>query len=908
MSVIQHNLSAINGNRQYGIVNNRLAKTSEKLASGYKINRAADDAAGLSISEKMRKMIRGLDRGAQNTMDGISFLQVGDGAMHEVHAMLQRMTELAVQAANGTNSDSDRLALDEEMQAIKKEINRIGDTTVFNEMKVFDNDTVTFRVEDKPNDLEIFNATYSDTGVLKTYGGFVFHGERVPWSDIDADMVKVDANGKEVFVKGEYEYKSPNTSYEFKFYCEDGDELPLITRVISIEADDNGIVLGGERFGWDKVYDVNGNCVSANNLHAGPWTVDYYGAKLIFTVSEPVEYISQLASDVNECKSTTVVYSWEGKYGIGTSLEEAVDIKKTDILDDVGAYNRVSQDNVDNMYSSATGIRFTVKADDDGIWLVNDAGTELNGSRKEWADLGILSWNDEMDTPGYINGQPVINYVYSDRTSDLEISFKLSDITNKEGVIKGLDGVQIYQRPMDTNYHATAQISSGNITAVTFRDDTVVLDFEEEYALNRAFDTKNWVMANFTATYDEAANKITYSYDGGKYVLSGTLSNLENQTKSAVQDYIDWVEAEKTTALLNNQNSSNITADVYALTGKSNKTISTTLSTDEGERLIVDYKYDYKNQLSGLEDKVDVQLVQVNTTSLSNDLYVLKDGKYISTNEYYSLEVEANRLYVATYTQEALKNLEEDVKNDPLLLDQYDTLRQAIIDNEMVYWENENNTSKARILALDAYKIETTYDGDPIGYSALLLNATDEMKPKVGEELANGTKLDLTSENFSLMEDLRVDEKSSLVNRPLYNSYIKETPLEPELWIVHSSEANDRTGISRFAMSTTALGLSFTDVRTADSATKAIKSVEDAIAYVSQKRSYFGAIQNRLEHTLNNIKNVSENTQAAESRIRDANMAKEMVKYSRDNILLQAGQSILVQANQQQQGILQILQ
>lgn len=114
--VVQHNLVALNTNRMLGMTTAKKAKTSEKLSSGYRINRAADDAAGLQISEKMRKHIRGLNQGARNTQDGISFVQVGDGAMHEIHDMLQRLTELSVQAANGTNSDSDRLALDMEMQ------------------------------------------------------------------------------------------------------------------------------------------------------------------------------------------------------------------------------------------------------------------------------------------------------------------------------------------------------------------------------------------------------------------------------------------------------------------------------------------------------------------------------------------------------------------------------------------------------------------------------------------------------------------------------------------------------------------------------------------------------------------------------------------------------------------------
>ncbi len=136
--VISHNMKAMNANRQMKILSSHKAKDTEKLSSGYKINRAADNAAGLSISEKMRKQIRGLDRAARNIEDGIGYVQVADGALHEVHDMLQRINELAVQAANGTNSPTDREHINQEVQQIKGEIERIFVTTSFNERKIWE--------------------------------------------------------------------------------------------------------------------------------------------------------------------------------------------------------------------------------------------------------------------------------------------------------------------------------------------------------------------------------------------------------------------------------------------------------------------------------------------------------------------------------------------------------------------------------------------------------------------------------------------------------------------------------------------------------------------------------------------------------------------------------------------------
>jgi len=131
--VVQHNITAMNSNRMLGITQGAQAKSSEKLSSGYKINRAADDAAGLSISEKMRKQIRGLTQASANAQDGISAVQTAEGALTEVHDMLQRMNELATKAANGTLSSSDKQDVQNEIAQLSEEIDRVSTTTKFNE-------------------------------------------------------------------------------------------------------------------------------------------------------------------------------------------------------------------------------------------------------------------------------------------------------------------------------------------------------------------------------------------------------------------------------------------------------------------------------------------------------------------------------------------------------------------------------------------------------------------------------------------------------------------------------------------------------------------------------------------------------------------------------------------------------
>jgi flagellin len=160
--VVQHNLSAANTNRQLGITTNGLQKSTEKLSSGYKINRAADDAAGLSISEKMRNQIRGLNKASDNAQDGISLVQTAEGALNEVHSMLQRMSELAVQASNDTNQTVDRTALQSEVAQLQTEIQRVANTTQFNKQNILNGDFTKKNIQVGANSGELIDIDITD--------------------------------------------------------------------------------------------------------------------------------------------------------------------------------------------------------------------------------------------------------------------------------------------------------------------------------------------------------------------------------------------------------------------------------------------------------------------------------------------------------------------------------------------------------------------------------------------------------------------------------------------------------------------------------------------------------------------------------------------------------------------------
>ena len=281
--VVQHNMQAANANRMLNVTTSAQSKSTEKLSSGYKINRAADDAAGLSISEKMRKQIKGLDRASTNAQDGVSAVQTAEGALTEVHSMLQRMNELATQSANGTNSTTDRKAIQDEVDQLTKEIDRVSATTKFNETYLLKGDTKT---ADK--------ASFMKSGYAIADGVTLYAEGDTKKTELDQNTLKaaLDA-GKKVYKKdagGKDTLAVKDTDYAYvtKLYDETGkalsaeDALKAVAKKADTKfyANDKGKAAGGFEVkdatsiydeatnkGYIQQFDVNGKL--SFNLHVG---------------------------------------------------------------------------------------------------------------------------------------------------------------------------------------------------------------------------------------------------------------------------------------------------------------------------------------------------------------------------------------------------------------------------------------------------------------------------------------------------------------------------------------------------------------------------------------------------------------------------------------------------------------
>ena len=236
--VVQHNMQAANANRMLNVTTSAQSKSTEKLSSGYRINRAADDAAGLTISEKMRKQIRGLDQASTNAQDGVSSVQTAEGALTEVHSMLQRMNELATQAANGTNSkDSDRQAIQDEIDQLTTEIDRVSETTKFNETYLLKGEAGTKTINMKAHDAGL-KGTLTDNGdgtatfVMDTLNA----GDKVSIGGKTYTIAGAAEDVGNMLTKADIENKHQDVTINGKTYKYNAGQTGSDTGTITIEA------------------------------------------------------------------------------------------------------------------------------------------------------------------------------------------------------------------------------------------------------------------------------------------------------------------------------------------------------------------------------------------------------------------------------------------------------------------------------------------------------------------------------------------------------------------------------------------------------------------------------------------------------------------------------------------------
>ena len=459
--VVQHNMQAMNANRMLNVTTSTQAKATEKLSSGYKINRAADDAAGLTISEKMRKQIKGLDRASTNAEDGVSAVQTAEGALTEVHSMLQRMNELAVQASNGTNSESDRSSIQDEISQLTTEIDRVAETTKFNETYLLKGD-----VNDatKTNTIAAHDAGLAGKLVDNGNGTSTFTAKSLAVGD------KISIGGKEYKIgksadaadyakKGDAAVKPVNAG---DTVTSNGVTTTIVGKVTT------DIATGATWAGNDKIVDADGN----------EWTVSDTAATDKDTHTVKKDDTTTLASILkNGAKITS----------------NAADNKLngTSVVDDLGK-NEIS-------IADATG----VKALQDGI-KAGDTVTVSKATKtvtaetpKTLADIATEAGLDNLNTAVAIGSK---NYKIATST-DLDAGTITKD--DFLAMIKDGDKVKV------ANNTYTAIVKASDDDSITLDEAYSKMADELKTASSIGTDTAATVKNNGNGTFEITQGKVT---------------------------------------------------------------------------------------------------------------------------------------------------------------------------------------------------------------------------------------------------------------------------------------------------------------------------------------------------------------------------------------------------------------
>ena len=760
--VVQHNLTAMNSNRMLGITTGTQAKSTEKLSSGYKINRAADDAAGLSISEKMRKQIRGLTQASLNAEDGISAVQTAEGALNEVQDMLQRMNELAVKAANGTMSENDRSYIQNEIDQLITEIDRVAETTKFNETYLLKGDRNADKV-----------ATFSYAEAMTVEFG----------EDVDVLYAADGTEFKNAEALEEYLLANPNAKiYKSPASAVAGESNQGVQNV-KIKENATGLPTTATTYTYSEA--------------AGGWTAAAVPTNAnvpVMAAAETVDISGMFELDATPADGDTFTY---------TPAEEAVE----------GTDYTVTTPRGNTGNKEIGSLKDTDKTED-----VEDGNDDGNG-------------NEEV--------------TYS----------ALNDDTIKN-ILKGAEGAPetVYIKNGDQYDEVTELTDYVSIVDASLKNGETPVSFDD-YASYKAtsdgvaFDSKQAFIDHIGS---ESGNKTVYNAsDSGEVTLTYTAESLDYAEKAG--DAGDYAAS-----------------DFYIVNEAGNEPASLAQTPMLATNMTI-----ADNQMDGTTP-IDISGVSANETLTIGDKTYTKvaatpdaaNGEYSNLTELKALALEDG--YVIEGDAETAITIKEKEADAPTYTE------------DAVYYDADGNRISAN--ALGNY-IEYNEEEGSVKFKA---DARPIYTDKEGKNAVT---------NDMLKDDIVV-AKDDLVGA-----------LELKLHVGADATSNNQISVKLDAMSAKGLGVENMKVDGADdkNALDAIETIREAIQKVSTQRSALGAVQNRLEHTIANLDNVVENTTAAESQIRDTDMATEMVKYSNNNILAQAGQAMLAQANQANQGVLSLL-
>lgn len=945
LNIVAHNLPAMYTDRQLGIVTGEKAKSSEKLASGYRINRAADDAAGLSISEKLRKRIRGLNQGSANLQDGVSLCQTADGALMEVEDMIHRMNELAIKAANGTNSQSDRQDINAEISQLKDEMSRVFNTTKFNEIYIFKAPYVP-DVMGKPDDFELFNGP---DGVNPA--GVLINNKRYTWDELEAPPVATGGD----WVK---EITDPDVPEELiRLRIKSGESREEMHRVYVMTADDNGIMI--------------------NNLYAGTWgdTIKQDGTTFSFSYrgmdvsieaesTERSDVIDKLRKDpITEISWDAIPFVGDGNSAVGSSQHEMVLYVTDSNKNDIDSWE------------------YRIIADEEGVGLVQTVGDDgLDHTKTKWSDFTnrysgdpfpISDWGTENEGNNPVTLDSSASYEYQDGArapylylNGLSFSFRFSEneVSKSQainGLTQDLSGARV-RSPISsvTSDGSGVTVGSNNVTDFYFQRDKLLRNFGSDGSPTPMTLTVERTMVHEgTITDHEWRRKLSEAYAKKIDNYVDTKTTTYNKTGETFYD-VDGVTPIAMPADAHYDDSIPTGSSVTIGRGTVNpsgyvlntglaydwsETVDSVLSDNSENKTVRREMKDGEGTLIGYVDIDYTERVENKRSTTSRyETSGSSIKNYVSDGHGGYTEPDGNTAYVMDASAG-----DKDVNGNAYRTAGSSESGQRYVQNGSAYvaiknYNLEHYTYEGKNSAGDAVMYKTAGNPnflvtDTTASSITITNSdgsTTTYKTENNSEVLNTRISNASYNNGNTYINLSYDASGAgsktntltiTPNGPATRTFTKNpqvagrstdtdllvrvNPPEKKLEL-QAADVNlkaEREILEWTPLSNSILGLSNANTKTVSAARATISSIEGALQILNFDRSVFGAYQNRLEHAIKINDNTSENTQSAESVIRDTDMAQEMVKYSKQNILQQAGQSILAQADQSNQGVLSLL-
>ncbi|WPZ18102.1 flagellin [Geobacillus subterraneus] len=794
---INHNIQALNAYRNLAANQSSISKNLERLSSGLRINRAADDAAGLAISEKMRSQIRGLQMAERNALDAISLIQTAEGALNEVHSILQRMRELAVQAANDTNTAEDREAIQKEINQLTSEINRIANSTEYNTKKLLNES-----VSSQARSVQIAAGSFSAGSTA-----------------IDGTSLQLDPES--TIVAGNYKVK--------------------IEDVATKSLQSTGPVAGGvQQITLDPT----------SNLTVG----DTYGIKID---QQDVKVIT------NNPETSSAI--------------DAVSIAPNSPLLD-GTVNLLIRrtNDVSSFQAGGTGLTSVQLATPNADLSPSDAFTVRTTAEASNVQNGTAN-------SVYITNVNIDSSTFSSTGEDFRLVYAETSPSSGQFTVRLQDknGTALSQAVILDNNQQNYEFYdlSGNKLGVSFTtisgingalagasDGGNYNEFDVNVALALEKNGSQIGTATITPTDATAGNVTISGSDGINYTIShnGYANTNVNQTATfGVQSTLAY-----------STDGSNFTT----FNAGDNITLNGGIFVDTADN-ITDYATgDATVQINvGTTSSYTATLVDASGNALSGvpTLIVGNNGTYsFGSGTGVSFTTDTLSAGTRTFTVGATVTTKATLSTNGV---DVETLNN-IAPNTTLRFHNGDLTMN--IGALTNGEASFTITGGTNDQSLKIqIGANEGQMLSIGIDDMRAFALKLSS-----------NTAGSSVS---FTNHLGET-----ITAYYTTTANVNNG------DVTEYGL---DVTTHEKATAAVKVYDYAIAQVSAQRSSLGAVQNRLEHTINNLKTAEENLTSSESRIRDTDMAMEMAEFTKNNILTQAAQAMLAQSNQLPQGILQLL-